>query len=272
MKKGIIQLLPSQREHTSVKGLYLAENLLSHAHPPAPLVYANFISSLDGRIAISQNNVSRLPEGLSNDNDLRLFMELLAQADCVITHGAYLRARAQGVLGDILHLDDDLNDWRREHGLEPPLIVICSASLDFPEPLDLDKDKIIIATGTEHDPARAEHWRNKGYRLITAGAGAMVEANALLAQLSEQNLRSIYLAAGPKLLESALKDRCLNLLYLTLSHQLIGGDAFHTLIPEAALGHCRLVQKHLIFDNSPTLKHSQWFTKFECHYSETGVT
>ncbi len=264
MEKRIIQLHPERRECESVNGLYLAENL--HAHARRPLVYADFISSLDGRIAIVRDGVEQLPESLTNANDLRLFMELLAQADCIITHGAYLRARAAGLLGDILHCGGELDNWRREHNLAPPAVVVCSASLDFPAPLDLDRDKVIIATGQAHDPARAERWRDQGYRLITAGTGAMVEAGALLDELAAQGLRSICFAAGPQLLESALKDRCLDLLYLTLSHQLIGGDTFHTLIPNAALDHCRLIQKHLIFDNSPTLKHPQWFAKFECQY------
>ena len=262
MNARIIQLHPDLREYESVKGLYLAENLYARG----PLVYANFVTSLDGRIAISRGGTDRLPEHLSNANDLRLFLELLAQADCVITHGAYLRARADGRLGDVFRLDDELSEWRRNNGLAPPLVVVCSARLDFPEPSDLERSKVLVATGEQHDPARAERWRDKGYRLITAGTGAMVEVGALLDKLADQNLRSIYFVAGPTLLESALKNRRLDLFYLTLSHQFVGGDAFHTLIPEAELGHCRLIQKRLIFDDSPELKHSQWFAKFECRY------
>lgn len=262
MDGRIIQLHPDLHRFESVKGLYLAESL----HARGPLVYANFVTSLDGRIAVSHGGTDRLPKHLSNANDLRLFLELLAQADCVITHGAYLRARADGRLGDVFHFDDELSEWRRENGLAPPVVVVCSARLDFPEPSDLERDKLIIATGEKHDTDRAERWRNKGYRLITAGAGAMVEVGELLDKLAGRNFRSIYFVAGPTLLESALKDRRLDLLYLTLSHQFVGGDAFHTLIPEAELGHCRLIQKRLIFDNSPGLEHSQWFAKFECRY------
>ncbi len=324
MEQGIIQLHPDRREYESVRGLYLAENL--HAHPRRPLIYANFVSSLDGRIAVTHargepaangrpearqkakeqaaenhsppergsagyspagggkyggwrgrtpaddghtphfNLESGLPASLTNPNDLRLFLELLAQADCVITHGAYLRARAAGLLGDILHLDADLDAWRRERGLAPPTVVVCSASLDFPEPDDLERKRVIIATGENHDRDRAEYWRGKDYPLITAGAGAMVEAGALLDHLTARGSATLCFAAGPKLLESALTARRLDLLYLTLSHQLIGGDSFQTLIPSAELGHCRLLQKRLIFDNSPALEHPQWFAKFDCEY------
>ena len=268
MEADIIQLHPNRREYRSVKGLYLSEKLREHPH--RPLVYANFSSSLDGRISVSSAGVDRLPESLTNKNDLCLFLELLAQADCLLTHGSYLRARADGLLGDVLNLDNELDAWRRERKLAPQTVVVCSASLDFPPPDDLETDRVVIATGQKHDPARARHWRSKGYRLITAGADAMVEADALIDQLvaqrSNDDLRTIYLVAGPKLLESALKTRQLDLLYLTLSHQLIGGDTFRTLIPGADLAHCRLQQKHLILDNSPALDHPQWFVKFECLY------
>ena len=262
----ITQLYPDRCEYESVEGLYLAEGLYQRTRTDRPLVYANFVSSLDGRIAISHENTYKLPENLSNGNDLRLFLELLVQADCLITHSAYLRDRAAGQLGDIFHIDNDLSDWRSSHGLAPPTIVICSSQLDFPEPLDLDIDQVIIATGKRHDAARAKYWRDKGYRLITAGNDTLVEVNLLLNSLADQNLRNIYFVAGPKLLESAFKDRCLDLLYLTLSHQLVGGNIFQTLTPSANLSHCQLIQKHLIFDNSPQLKYPQWFTKFECRY------
>ena len=99
----------------------------------------------------------------------------------------------------------------------------------------------------------------------------MVEAAPLLDLLNNKGLRAIYLAAGPILLESTLRDCRLDRLYLTLSHQLIGGDRFQTMIPGAwgaGLGHCRLVQQRLIFDASPALRHPQWFAKFECRYEQ----
>ena len=269
MRPGIIQLHPDRREYESVKGLYLMEKL--REHPRKPLVYANFASSLDGRIAVARDGASRLPETLGNSNDLRLFLELLAQADCVITHGAYLRSRAAGLLGNVFRPDTELDAWRRERGLAPPTVIVCSANLDFPEPGDLGKDRVIIATGENHDPARAKRWTDKGYRVLIAGRGAMVEAGALLDRLSDRESgidpRAIYLVAGPKFLESTLEARRLDLLYLTLSHQLIGGNTFETLIPNAEPGYCRLSQEHLVLDNSPTLKYPQWFVKFACRYA-----
>ena len=263
----ITQLHPDHCVHDSVSGIYLREKLHRHRRTRSPLVYANFISSLDGRIAVFRDRVSRMPESLINNNDLRLFFELFAQADCAITHGAYLRAREAGLLGDVFTLCEELGRWRNRHRFPPLKVVVCSASLDFPPPHDIAKENLVIATGKDHDRKRAGRWRDRGYRLIVAGNHALVEADLLLKRLRKYRLRNVYLVAGPKLLESMLEKRCLDLLYLTLSHQLIGNDAFHTLIPGADTGHCRLRQKHLILDASKELSHPQWFTKFECRYA-----
>ena len=256
----------------SVRGIYLRENLHRHTKTDRPLVYANFISSLDGRIAVFRNQIARMPESLINNNDLRLFFELLAQADCAITHGAYLRARAAGLLGDIFTLGEELGQWRNQHRFPPLKVVVCSASLDFPPPHDIATENLIIATGKNHDRKLAEQWRNRGYRLIVAGNHTLVEADLLLERLREYHLRNAYLVAGPKLFESTLEKRCLDLLYLTLSHQLIGNDRFHTLIPGADTKHCRLRQKHLILDASRELAHPQWFAKFACRYAPAADT
>lgn len=253
----------------SVKGLYLQENLHRHTRSH-PLVYANFVSSLDGRIAVAHKHRSQIPESLVNDNDLRLFFELLAQADCVITHGAYFRARAAGRLGNIFSLDDDLMRWRKRHRFPSLKVVVCSASLDFPTPRDLPPQQLLIATGENHDSDRAGYWRRQGYQLVVSGNDQWVEADLLLEKLREYPLRSIYLAAGPKLFESALEKQRVDLLYLTLSHQLTGGRTFHTLIPGASIDHCHLRQERLLFDDSEEQQHPQWFAKFECRYSCGG--
>ena len=258
--------------YASAKGIYLRENLHRQGKTNSPLVYANFISSLDGRIAVFRNRIAKMPESLINNNDLRLFFELLTQADCVITHGAYFRARAAGSLGDIFTLCEELDRWRSQQRFAPLKVVVCSASLDFPPPRDIATENLVIATGESHDRERAKWWRDQGYRLVVAGSGALVEADLLLEHLRGYRLRSIYLAAGPKLFESMLEKRCLDLLYLTLSHQLIGNDTFHTLIPGGDTSHCRLRQQHLVLDASRELEHPQWFTKFACHYTPADDT
>ena len=107
--------------------------------PAQPFVYANFVSSLDGRIAVveAQTGESYVLEDLAGGRDWRLFQELRA-----------------------------------------PMIRALGA---------------------------------RGYARL-------------------------YLLAGPQMLETVVRDGSLSRLYLTLTHQLIGGELFHTLTAGPRLG------------------------------------
>src|SRR5918912_955678 len=123
MTAKVLPLYPEPGQAQPLKGLYLKHRLHELGSPESPFVYGNFVSSLDGRIALVDTDSieSNLLEGLTSSNDFRLFQELQAQADCLITHGGYLRALSQGRLGNVLQVgasgDVDLIAWRKENGL-----------------------------------------------------------------------------------------------------------------------------------------------------------
>ncbi|MGR9108382.1 MAG: RibD family protein, partial [Gammaproteobacteria bacterium] len=210
------QLFPCPIREEALRGLYLEHAICELGSPSRPFVYANFLSSLDGRISLIEPNGGRsyLPEILTNPNDFRLFLELQAQADCLITHGGYLRALSQGTLGNILQTgcrDDarDLADWRKSRGMEKqPAVVIASASLDFPIPASIREHRqaCYIATGEQADPSRIRYWQKAGYPVIFAGKGRMVQGGPLVADLGRRGYRSIYLIAGPHMLDTMLRD------------------------------------------------------------------
>ena len=105
MAPTLLQLYPQVRD-TPLRGLYLAHGLHELGLPGLPFVYGDFVTSLDGRIALRDpaSDESYLPEALTSTSDLRLLLELHAQADCLITHGGYLRAIARKRLDDILQV------------------------------------------------------------------------------------------------------------------------------------------------------------------------
>ena len=268
--KGLTQLYPQYKLLPSVKGLYLSENIRADM----PIVYANFVSSIDGRIAVRQENESYLPKHLTNENDFRLFLELQAHADCLVTHSDYLRKRLKGKLGDILNIGatpghEDLKQWRQQQGLaDKYTLVVCSKNLDFPEPEARYRENMIIAACQQSPEDRVAMWRAKGYQVLIAGE-QMVTGKILIDLLKQYGYQTIFLAAGPKLLTSVIQDGCLDLLYLTISHQLIATDQFHTLIegnPDY-MKHCHLEQTRLIYDASPILLYPQWYVRFQCHYN-----
>ena len=162
MSHTLLRLHPGPPEEVELLGLYLRQELHRRGSPEAPFVYADFVSSLDGRIAIAD----RVPAELTAASDIRLLLELQAQADCVITHAGYLRAIAEGRLGDILQIGApehgrDLRDWRTGNGLpEQPTVAIASASLDFPMPASLagDASRVLIATTRSAPAAKRLAW------------------------------------------------------------------------------------------------------------------
>jgi riboflavin biosynthesis pyrimidine reductase len=267
MSAEVLPLYPGGGAARPVKGLYLDHRLHEIGSVESPFVYGSFVSSLDGRIAVYEQGSedTDVLDGLTSPADFRLFQELQAQADCLITHAGYLRALDKGRLGNVLQIQaGDLVDWRKRNGLAPqPAIVIASASLDFPvHPSILEHGQpLYIATGRRADPARVQEIREHGHHLFFAGDGTMVEGVPLVAALGELGYRSLYLLAGPIMLETMLRDRALSRLYLTIRHRLLGGEHFSTLIHGPRLGEAGKLALRALYQDA---EGSQWFAQFDC--------
>ena len=273
MSKKLLRLFPAPTESVDLRGLYLGLNLHRRGRPHRPWIYANFLSSLDGRIALEdETGVPYLPKSLTTPDDFRLFLELHAQADCLITHGGYLRSLHEGRLGNILQvgahpLGDDLPAWRASQGLPPqPAIVVASRSLDFPMPKSLlsHGQKVYIATGQGADPLKVKAWEDRGFEVIRAGADAEVNGGVLAERLSLKGYRTLYLIAGPMMLETMVRERCLSTLFQTLSLQLLGGEAFRSMVPGPILGETgRVRMVSLYHDANAGEGLGQWFAQFD---------
>ena len=273
MTGTLYRLYPPPFAEVPLWGLYLQLNLDMLGSRESPLVYANFLTSLDGRIALEDSNgETYLPKSLTTPGDFRLFQELEAQADCLITHGGYLRALAGSRLGNILQIGAhesgrDLAAWRMARGLSPqPAVVIASASLDFPMPPSLREhgQPCYIATGGQADSARVAFWREQGYEVIFAGAGRLVEGDALTRRLGQLGYRTVYLIAGPHMLDTMVREGRLSRLFQTITHQLMGGEVFRTLLPGPELGpfgHLKL--RSLYYDPTSPAGAGQWFAQFQ---------
>ncbi|NJD07916.1 MAG: riboflavin biosynthesis protein RibD, partial [Methylococcaceae bacterium] len=233
-------------------------------------------SSLDGRIAVGgREEEMTVPKVMTSANDFRLLQELEAQADCIVVHGAYLRALAAGRLGNVLQIGQrdsgaDLAGWRRENGLSPqPAIAIVSASLDFsiPDSIRAFGQTCFIATCADAAPERMAHWRNQGHEVVAAGQSSWVEAAALVQELGRRGFRSVYLGSGPRLLESMVRDGCLDALFHTITHQLLGGESPVTMISGGLLGDAgRLRLRSLYYDPAEPAGAGQFFA----HYGLRG--
>ncbi len=247
MRREIIQLYPHSARQHDLHGLYLSHDLRAQVrNRAAPFVYANFVASLDGRIAIkdTSNPSLKVPEAIANDRDWRLFQELAAQADLIISSGRYLREWAAGRAQEILQIDDpryaDLRQWREQQGLAPQAdIAIISHSLDFPLPevLTAGGREVAVFTTAEHDPARVpaiEAQAGKVY-VVSKEGQTSVDGAMLLQRIQQLGYRTVYSAAGPKILRLLLAGGALHRLYLTYAHRLLGGNTMATIVDGAPL-------------------------------------
>ncbi|MBK1633348.1 hypothetical protein CKO31_21855 [Thiohalocapsa halophila] len=79
-------MLYPQAMSVPLSGLYLCEDLGSHVSASRAFVYSNFITSLDGRIAVAEPGRGQLgvPAQTANPRDWRLLLELAAPADAIM--------------------------------------------------------------------------------------------------------------------------------------------------------------------------------------------
>jgi riboflavin biosynthesis pyrimidine reductase len=236
--ENILQLYPLPSAERALGGLYLAHDLRHYANREEPYIYANFVTSLDGRIAVKRPRGKGMviPKNIANDRDWRLYQELAAQSDLILSTGRYLRDWAEGRAQEILQTDNpkfaDLREWRIAHGLKPqPDIAIISASLDFPIPKVLTQNgrRAVFFTTAKPNAKRAREIEAQAGPVIVAGKKQVT--GALLKQrIRELGYRIVYSAAGPQVLHLLLEGDVLNRLYLTYVNRILGGQEFDTIV------------------------------------------
>jgi riboflavin biosynthesis pyrimidine reductase len=241
MEAAITELYPAFGIRRELKGLYLQETLKTAAPQKSPFIYSNFISSLDGRIALPGpgRNSHQVPPAIANDRDWRLFQELAARADLLITSGRYFRqsknqeAQAELPVGTSAEFDD-LRAWRIEQGLSPqPDVAVFSSSLDVPvSAINRYSDRnVYLITGSTADSQKLEQITARSHtQVISCGRQGHVDASLLRDKLKELGYRRVYAIAGPAVLHTLLQGNALDRLYHTTAHCLLGSTKFDTFV------------------------------------------
>ena len=277
MSKKVVHLYPGSGESVPLRGLYLRPDLpvldKIEENTSLPYIYANFLTSLDGRIALREEGKDyyQLPGQLKSDEDFMLFLELYARADCIITHGGYMRALNAGRLGNVLQLPESsdtqyMHDWRQQQGLKKnPDVVIVSGSLDFPwhPSLDDSEQKVHIVTGGNAIQSNKQRWLDAGRQVHEMGNQQHVDVQQLLEYLMQQGYCSVYLVAGPDLLQELIEHDYVRSFYMTMSHQLLGGNDFKSVLSGNTLnasGRMTLENMYMDAENSNAL--GQWYIEF----------
>ena len=237
---NIWQLYPTPAREIALSGLYLNHDLRGqHEGLGRPFVYTNYVTSIDGRIAIPRptGQGMMVPKATSNDRDWRLFQELAVQADCIISSGRYLRDYVEGKAQEILRVYDeprfaDLGRWRAARGLSRyPDLAVVSGSLDFPIPSFLTQEgrQVVVITHGAANRERVARLEDAGARAVVAGESE-VRGRTAIAALGELGYRTIYMATGPRVHHLLLADDALDRLYTTVAHRLLGGQPFSSLV------------------------------------------
>lgn len=253
----VLRLYPTPPLERAIAGLYLDDVIGHPDRPDEPFVYTNFISSLDGRIAVENPAKGRrtAPPAITNARDWRLFQELAARADVLILSASFLRNVPQGRVGHKLPLGSDpafadLHGWRRDRGMPPqPAVVVLSRSLNLPlaELCQTLLRPVYLAVGRQADPGDRDAVERTGARVLPAGDGPNVEGKPLIEALGREGFRHIYSMAGPGVLTMLLRDRVLHRLYLTHFHRLLGGQSFDTLLEGAPLDRPASFAPHALY-------------------------
>jgi len=262
---------PSQAAPLAPSGLYLRHRLDRRGSADHPFVYSNYVVSLDGRIALDypRCDASMVPPAITSDSDWRLYQELAAQADVLLTSGRYIRELAAGTAQDTLPVGEgfpDLLSWRRQQGLAPqPAVVILSRSLDLP----LEKlfhpaqRRLYVATGAKADKRKLATIAGMGIPVLLSGDGESVDGCRLIRELGEKGYRSIYAIAGPGLLDTLLRADKVDRLYLTQVHTLLGGQCYDTLLEGALLRPAaRFSLEELHYDQGDDKRQGQFFAVY----------
>lgn len=186
-----------------------------------PLLYANFVTSLDGVAVVGTSSGSQLSGKSEAD---RFVMGLLRSFAEVILIGSGTLRESPGHVWTPEHVFPaaaaEFAQLRRRLGLESrPLLAVVSGSgeLEFDHP-GLRAGALVLTS----EKGRAQVESHSGLTALALGSGADLDPGALVAALRERGHRSILTEGGPRLLGQLVAAGQLDELFLTLSPQLAG--------------------------------------------------
>jgi len=193
-----------------------------------PVVYANFVETLDGVVAIrSEPRSNRIVSGNSETD--RFVMGLLrAAADCVLIGSGTLHGSPKALwTPEKAHPDaaESYAELRRRLGLsgEPALAVMTAGGALDPAHPALREGAIVLTTTQGASRCRRE--LSDAVEVVVLDGETAVDPADAIAALRERGLGSICSEAGPHVFGSLLAAGLVDELFLTVSPLVAGRSA-----------------------------------------------
>jgi riboflavin biosynthesis pyrimidine reductase len=186
---------------------------------PSELLYANFVSSLDGVTAFPGPVASGSLLSGRNPGDRFLMGLLRAMADAVVVGAGTLRAEPEH-LWTPTYINRQLASVFAELGRPDPRTVVVSASGQVdPAARALQRGALVLTTDSG-----AAHLRDNlpAAATVRSLGPEAPRGETILAAVRAEGHRRILTEGGPTLMAAFLEDRLLDQLFLTLSPLLAG--------------------------------------------------
>ena len=201
-------------------------------HPDRPTVIANFVSTLDGIVALGGDlSGGGVISGFHEPD--RFVMALLRSiADVIVVGAGTLRGsrKHRWIPADVHRSSaSETTAWRASMGLAPtPTTVFVTGSGELPvqHPGVADPDvPVVIATTPRGSERLSIEAVPPDVEIVAVGSGPGVTGRELVDELAARRARLILTEGGPHLLAQLLADDLVDELFLTVAPQLVGrGD------------------------------------------------
>jgi riboflavin biosynthesis pyrimidine reductase len=194
----------------------------------APTVFTNFVTSLDGSVALPEIPKSNRLIGAGSEADRFVMGLLRALADVVVIGSATLRGSPTGTWSPAgphpasASLFAELRQLRGQPERPELAILTGSGAIDVRHPALAERALLLTST---HGEARLRDRIPKTTELIPLTANAHIDPRVALAALRERGHQLILFEAGPHTFGAFAAAGLMDELFLTVSPLITGGSA-----------------------------------------------
>ena len=223
----LVELFDASRPTENLLPEQLAQLYGGSLSLPASCLYANFVSSIDGVVALEGG---RAPSGgiISGRSETdRFVMGLLrAFADAIVVGAGTVRAEGGRALWTPEYIFPSeasaFRELRRalKRSRTPQLVIVTASGELDPSQAALQAGALVLTTAASKTALRAR--LPAASRVVAISGGDRLEPAAVMSALRSEGYRMVLTEGGPKLFGQLVEAGLVNELFLTLSPALAG--------------------------------------------------